>query len=215
MILDQLASFAAAECLDLFGLCHTVPEDNLGEGTLALLGPKEPGFWSHVQNAPEFQDAASEPLDRWSARVITAMADALGATPMLPFGTPARPFIGWAIRSGSAWSSPVGLLVHERAGLMVSYRGAVLLPEKLPLPAAPDTPCDTCVDQPCLSACPVNALSGSGYDIPACKAFLDQPEGTSCLSQGCEVRRVCPVSQGYPRDPAQSAFHMASFHTPT
>lgn len=215
MTLDRLSELVQTQALEVFGLCHTIPDDQLGEGTLALLGPHEPGFWQNVQTAPEFGDGAPDPLDRWSARVITALAHDMGGVPVFPFGAPARPFISWAVRSGRAWSSPVGLLVHDRAGLMVSYRGAVLLPEKLPVSAPSDSPCLSCVGQPCLSACPVGALDAAGYDIPACKAFLDQPDGQSCLSEGCQVRRACPVSQRYPREPAQSAFHMAAFHKPS
>ncbi|MBS8226880.1 ferredoxin, partial [Vannielia litorea] len=63
-----------------------------------------------------------------------------------------------------------------------------------------------------LTACPVNALSASGYDTGACHAYLDTPEGADCLNRGCKVRRACPVSAAFPRVEAQSAFHMDHFH---
>ena len=214
MSLERLETAARQHALGVVGLCHTKPEDDLLVGTIALLGPREPGFWSHVQTAIEFDDGLRDPLDRWSERVISKIADQVGGQALFPFGTPARPFISWALRSGRSWSSPVGLLVHDEAGLMVSFRGAVLVRERLRLPKTEPRPCDTCVARPCLSACPVGALTEAGYDIPACHAFLDHPDGAACLTTGCEVRRSCPVSQTYPRDPAQSAFHMASFHTP-
>ena len=203
---------ARAEALAIFGLCHTEPEDGLGDGTIVLLGPSEPGFWSHVQGEPEFKDGEADPMDRWSARVITDLAAATGARALFPFGNPARPFISWALRSESAWVSPVNLLVHAEAGLMVSYRGALLLPERIDLPSPGPGPCETCVGKPCLTACPVTALTEKGYDLAACHSFLDQPDGKDCISAGCAVRRACPVSQTYKRDPHQSAFHMAAFH---
>jgi epoxyqueuosine reductase len=53
------------------------------------------------------------------------MACDLGAKALFPFGGPPwHPFIAWAKRSGRAWESPVGFLVHDQAGLMVSYRAA-------------------------------------------------------------------------------------------
>ena len=150
-------------------------------------------------------------MDRWSTRVLTGLAEDLKGTPLFPFGEPVRPFITWALRAG-AFVSPVSLLVHPNAGLFVSYRGAIHLPQRLDLPDPADHPCDTCAGQPCLTACPASALTDKGYDLPACHAFLDTDQGTACMTQGCAVRRACPLSANYPRLAAQSAFHMKAFH---
>ena len=100
-----------------------------------LLGPAGPAFWQAFRGSAERADGGPDPLDRWSARVIGGLADALGAVALFPFGGPPwRPFTAWARASGEAWVSPVGLLVHARAGLLVSYRGALGLPERLALP---------------------------------------------------------------------------------
>lgn len=208
---------ALAGCgLSLLGGLHPEPDaPHLppGTGTLLLLGPGEPGFWSRVTASPEFADGAADPLDRWSRRVIGDLARALGGTALFPFGGPPwLPFLDWATRSGAFWSSPVGMLVHAEAGLMVSIRGALALGPRLALPAPPPKPCDTCAAQPCRTACPVDALGPKGYDVAACRGWLDGPAGTDCLDIGCAARRACPVSRTYPRDPAQSAFHMRAFH---
>ena len=211
MSLDALGEAAERHALSILGTCHTIEEDGLGCGTLALLGPAEPGFWDHVTRMPEFTDDRENPLDRWSKRVITELAKDVCGAPLFPFGTPPRPFIGWALRSGRAWVSPVGLLVHDVAGLLVSYRGAVLFDEEFDLPGNSRSPCDDCA-RPCLMACPVGALTPDGYSLAACHSFLDEAAGVNCLSAGCQVRRVCPISRTYPRNPSQSAFHMAAFH---
>ncbi len=216
MKLSELEGRVRAECLEVFGGFHPGPEDLApeGTGTLILLGPREPGFWAHVQAAPEFADGQADPLDRWSARAIGALAAELNAEALFPFGGPPyRPFISWALRSGRAWQSPAGLLVHDQAGLMVSYRGAFAFRERLDLPPAPEKPCETCADKPCLTACPVGALSAeTGYNLAACHGFLDTADGQDCMARGCKARRACPVSQGYARLEEQSAFHMRSFH---
>ena len=98
--------------------------------TLILLGPDEPNFWKHFILSPEWKKEEINPLDMWSYRVINEIAKNLNSLAFFPFGTPAHPFFKWAIRSGSAWQSPVSLLVHKNAGLMVSYRGAIGLPRK-------------------------------------------------------------------------------------
>ena len=183
----------------------------VGTRTLLLLGPHEPEFWPHVTAQPEW-DGAPDPLDRWSRRVIGRMACDLGAKALFPFGGPPwHPFQAWALRTGRIWQSPVRLLVHDQSGLWVSFRGALALKEYVALPPAPVRPCDGCA-APCLSACPVGALGGHGYDVPACHAYLDTPAGDPCMTQGCAVRRACPVSQSHARMPDQSAYHMRQFH---
>lgn len=211
MSLAAISDRVGRDQLDVLGGLHPAAEDGYG-ATVLLLGPKEPGFWPVFTASPEYQDGAPDPMDRWSTRVISAIAAELGAVARFPFGGPPyHPFIAWAMRSGQAWQSPAGPLVHARAGMMVSYRGALVFEAKIALPDAAPCPCDTCAGQPCLSACPVGALSAdTGYDLAACHGFLDT--GPDCMSQGCAARRACPVSQGYARLPEQSAFHMRSFH---
>lgn len=210
-----IAARAAEERLDIFGAFH--PEDGdgapAGTRTLLLLGPAEPGFWRHVMSSDEARDGQEDPIDRWSRRVIGRLACDLGAKALFPFsGPPWQPFIAWAKRSGRAWGSPVGLLVHDVAGLMISYRGALALKERIDLPALPhEPPCTSC-DAPCLTACPVDALSGEGYDTAACHAYLDSAPGADCMENGCAVRRACPVSKSYGRLSEQSAYHMRRFH---
>ncbi|GGA31346.1 ferredoxin [Neptunicoccus cionae] len=208
---------AKAQGLDVLGGFHGGAEDGLPEGceTLLLLGPAQ-DFWPLFQQSPEFLDSAPDPMDRWSTRVIGQLSQDLQATPFMPFGGPPyAPFLSWAIKTRRAWSSPVGMLVHDTAGLMVSFRGALAFRSRLSLPATGNRPCDNCTAKPCLSACPVDALSAAkGYDTMACHGYLDTAEGQSCLSTGCIARRACPVSDGANRDPAQSAHHMKYFHKP-
>ena len=199
----------------VMGGFHPAADDGAppGTGTLVMLGPDPAAFWPAFTASGEYADGAPDPLDRWSARVIGAIARAHDARAVFPFGGPPyAPFLAWARRTGRAWVSPVGLLVHDAAGLFVSYRGALALPARLDLPPPPaNAPCADCPDQPCLSACPVEALTPAGYDVPACKAHVTAPEGADCMTRGCAVRRACPVSRAHGRVEAQSAFHMAAF----
>lgn len=204
----------AAAHLAVMGAFHPGAEDKAPEGcgTLVLLGPKEPGFWAHVTGEPEFQDGAPDPIDRWSTRVISGLAEDLGVKAHFPFGGPPfEPFFTWAAASGAAWASPVMILVQAEAGLMVSYRGALAFAERIALPAPAAKPCPTCA-QPCATACPVGALTPEGYDTDRCHAYLDTSAGADCLKRGCAVRRACPVSKSYGRSAAQSAYHMGMFH---
>lgn len=211
--LARIEQAATAQGLRVAGL---VPEGAApmpdGLRTVLLLAPDEPAFWSLFTQSAEYRDGQPDPMDRWSLRVVNSLAQALDATPLFPFGTqPPHPFYTWALASGRVWSSPVQFLVGAEAGLWASYRGALGLAEPCdPLPQVAK-PCDTCA-QPCVTACPVGALTPAGYDITACHAYLDTEEGQDCMTKGCAVRRICPVSQALGRDPAQSAFHMGHFH---
>jgi hypothetical protein len=199
--------------LAVLGGFHPGPEDGApeGTGTILLVGPAGPAFWEVFCASPEYADGRPDPLNRWSVRVLDAVAAAEGARAVYPFGGPPwAPFLGWARRSGRAWDSPVGLLVHAEHGLFVSYRGALAYADRRPVPEPAARPCDGC-PAPCLDACPAGALTGAGYDVPACHAWLDGAEGADCLGRGCAVRRACPVGREL-RPEAQSAFHMRAFH---
>ena len=212
--LRQIAARLARDHLAVLGGFLIGPGDDLPEntGTLLLLGPAEPGFWTHVTAQPEF-DGTPDPLDRWSRRVIDALAGEWAGRALFPFGDPPhQPFYRWALRSGRCHTSPVRLLVHDEAGLMVSFRGALCLPGRIALPVPGPSPCDGCPTRPCLAACPPRALTDQFYDLPACHGFLDAAAGADCMGQGCHVRRVCPQSRRYARLPEQSAYHMRQFH---
>ncbi|WP_370268760.1 ferredoxin [Nioella sp.] len=213
MTLERVDAAARAQALAVRGVLHPGPHDGApeGTGTIVLLGPDEPRFWQVFTASPEYGDGGEDPLDRWSKRVIGALASDLGAPAIFPSdGPPYPPFLQWAVDSGRCWPSPVGLLVHDQAGLFLSFRGALALPDRLDLPAPPTRPCDTCA-APCTTACPVSALAErQAYDVSRCQAHVASPEGAACR-QGCLVRRACPVAKDFRRRLEQSTFHMSAF----
>lgn len=208
----KVVAAVVAEDLEVLGGVHRAEHGAIID-TLAFIGPGGPGFWPRFTASPEYRDGEPDPLDRWSARVISRLADRLGGRAIFPFGnSPPLPFTTWALKSGMFWKSPVGLLVHARQGLFVSFRGAIVLPGKVAIPRAASNPCLSCERKPCLTACPAAALTGDGYDLDACHAWLSSPDGSGCMGHGCAVRDACPVSYRYGRNRAQSAFHMKAFH---
>lgn len=209
--MNRLADSLAVEQLEITGILPAVPSDKLHHNirTIALLSPA-PGLWAHFIQSPEYIDKNPHPMDRWSRRVIGRIACDLSAKAYFPFGGPPyQPFLAWAKRSGRAWVSPVGPLVHDTQGLLISFRGALGLTHDIA--ATPSIrPCDTC-PAPCLTTCPVGALGAAPYDVPKCKAFLDTAPGSGCMDAGCLVRRSCPIGQSS-RQPAQLGFHMKAFN---
>ena len=194
------------------GVGDSVPEAAEGREarTVVLVGNVGPDMWPHF--AP---NSAGKPdaLDRWTKAVVNPVAEAFGARAVYPFDKPPLPFQRWATRAEAVHSSPLGILIHPDHGLWHAYRAAMLFAEDIELPSPDDrpSPCESCAEKPCLSACPVGAFSGSGYDVPACAGYLNSPGGTSCLDGGCRARHACPVAAGRRYNPDQIRFHMAAF----
>lgn len=206
----DLATRLRAEGLTIAGHFAPGPTDGVSEdvATLVLLGPHMPGFWDLFQASPEHADGTADPIDRWSHRVISAVAEEWDARAFFPFGGPPwQPFIQWARLGEGARQSPVAMQVSPHRGLWMSYRGALGFRARLDLPDIPQTdPCAGC-PAPCLQACPVGAIRDGRYDVPACVAHIGGP-GRDCLD-GCKVRLACPIGLAPPT--AQRRMHMQAF----
>jgi ferredoxin len=183
-------------------------------GAIALIGVAGRRGWDAFAASPEARDGVGHPLDRFSRRVIGGLAGELGATALFPFGGPPYwPFQQWAQRAEPVHPSPVGMLIHPVYGLWHSYRGALAFREELELPVLDPTPspCSSCRERRCLSACPVGAFSVAGYDVPACVRHLKSAAGGDCMSGGCRARRACPVGAEHTQGPEQASFVMRAF----
>mgnify|MGYP000117167844 CR=1 FL=1 len=206
-----------AQGLEIQGSLHPrqSPVATLTGGTLILLGTAG-AFWPAFTGSAEYHDGGPDPVDRWSLRVVGSLALRFVATPYFPFGGPPyAPFINWALASGRAFTSPSQMLVHDQVGLMISFRGALHFDEEfdIPLPLLAKSPCETCIQKPCLTICPASAFTeGKPYQLQACHQHLDSAQGTNCMAQGCMARRACPLSLGANRDFSQSSHHMRYFH---
>ncbi len=196
----------------LRGGFHPEPEEGLEAATVMLIGNAGPTIWSAFSAAGP--PSGPDPFDRWTERVVSAVAEEVGASAVFPFGGPPyRPFMQWAKRSDAIHSAPFGLLIHPDYGLWHAYRGALLFDRRQDLPPR-DTrpsPCETCTDRPCLTTCPVGALAPERYDVPACKDHIASAAGRDCLEEGCRARRACPIGRDYHYRPDQAELHMRAF----
>ncbi len=192
---------------------HPGPDDGAppGAGTIVMIGNAGPAMWRAFAAA---RPAGPDPLNRWTRAVLDPLAARFDGAMLYPFdGPPHAPFLAWAKRAEAVHDSPLGLAVHPVHGLWHAWRGALVLPERLDLPPRGDapSPCIGCATRPCLTACPVDAFAGGGYDMAACAGHLRRPEGADCLALGCRARHACPVGQDDRYAPAQAALHMAAF----
>jgi hypothetical protein len=178
--------------------------------TVVLAGNAGPQMWRAFDAARAAGEAS---LDDWCLRVLNALATRLGARAVFPFERPFLPFQRWAMRAESCHASPLGLLIHPDYGLWHGYRGALLFAEAiaLPPPGRRVSPCASCMERPCLTACPAGAFDGSAYDVPACVRHLAAAPEPECMKTGCLARQACPIGRDYRYEPAQARFHMQAF----
>ena len=207
-ILASLKHRLALHGLILRGGFHPDPEEGLG-ATLLLVGNAGAAMWQSFE--PHIDDLP-DPLNRWTRNVVEPIAAEFGALARYPFGEPHWPFQRWAARAETLHPSPVGLLIHPEFGLWHAWRAALVFTDLLPLPprSAAPSPCESCVEKPCLQACPVGAFTGQSYDVPACAAHLASAAAT-CPEVGCHARNACPVGANWRYPDAQIRFHMAAF----
>ena len=160
----------------------------------------------------EFQ--SSDPLDHWTESELRKVAATFQFGVIFPFeGPPYYPFQRWALKSNIFSQSPLGVLIHKIYGPWLAFRGALLSSEVINFsPDSGDTElCKSCVDKPCLSVCPVNAISlDHGYDAEACRAHLRDDIAAECHT-GCQARCACPYGTEFRYDSNHARFHMNAF----
>jgi hypothetical protein len=182
--------------------------------TLILVGNVGSELWDKSGAAIAAVDDP-DPLDRWTRNVIEPVASSVDGCALFPFtGPPYWPFQRWAERAEGVRQSPIGIQIHPEFGLWHAYRAAILLRDTIPLPRREQAhPCDTCVDRPCLTHCPVNAFSSAGYAVDRCvdHVVAVQNESGSCGEVGCLARLACPIGAAWRYRPEHARFHMHAF----
>ncbi|NVD38884.1 4Fe-4S dicluster domain-containing protein [Ensifer sp. HO-A22] len=189
--------------------------DGRPAASVALIGNIGGSLWQpFVRWRKEALDrGGADPLDTWSKAVIGEIARTHGATAYFPSDRPWQPFQQWAMRAEGLKASTSGILIHPRYGLWHGYRGALAFDMALPADGErwAAHPCDSCVEKPCVSACPAGALEDLQFNVGRCRSHLRTEAGRNgCLKRGCLSRDACPIGRDYRYSPDQLHFHMAA-----
>lgn len=184
------------------------------EYVLLMIGNAGSSSWPNFIKSVEYQDGLADPMDRWSKRIANKLRNQFGGFVAFPFdGPPYYPFVSWANNGGMSSISTLGLSIHTEFGLWHAYRFALFIPAskvKLPKLEKSINPCVNC-SQPCLTACPVNAFTGSDYRYLDCVKFLSNNSNYECNTKGCASRRACPEARAFQYDQEHAQFHMSAF----
>lgn len=182
--------------------------DLSGFASLVLFAQAGKTFWERqvVENLhleDPFDDRAHAIVEEWfSSTHPNARWQAVYPGPApLPLGQLAS-IAGWG------GPSPLGLTINEEFGLWTAHRLALVtdLEFTQPQPSESAHPCESCADTPCVTACPVEAVSlTTGYDVEAC-ANHRVAEHSDCALQ-CLARNACPVGAEFRYDGEQMAHH--------
>ena len=178
-----------------------LPEGS-GAGQIILVGNAGPTLWRSVKAAGL---ASDDPIDDFSANAVTAWFTRQfpGRRHQLlypgdsPLGLQALGrLLGWH----HATPFMVGIL--PQWGSWFGYRVVLWADTDLPVtpPLQAESPCRACTAQPCVAACPAQAMDAGGFALEKCLAWRRQP-ASPCRAR-CLARDACPVgrAQRYDED---------------
>ena len=181
---------------------------------LLLVGNSGPQMW---QCMPDDYRKRADPVDDYAfdtvARVLSTHLQSPGWQILFPAvarnaGAECPPLQQLGALAGWHHPSPLGTGINDHSGLWFAYRAVVGIDSAMPATgiAATKSPCLSCSEQPCVSACPVRAISYRQMpDMQACADFRLQPQ--SPCADRCEARLACPVVTAKQNSKAQLAHH--------
>ena len=160
---------------------------------LILLGAGGNRFWPAFTAA---QVDTANPVDDYSIDIASRfIAEHLaGADSHVLYPGP-MPVPLQRLGTLAGWShpSPLGLGINATYGVWFAYRAAFLTTAPITPSTARNTtsPCATCADKPCVTACPAGAVhTNADFDIPACIQFRLSDQ-SPCYDR-CLARMACP-----------------------
>ena len=174
---------------------------------LLLIGNGGAGFWRVLQAN---SNDSKNPVDDFSRQIAVRMVEEyLHARSLVLYpGDLNLPLQQLGALIGWHYPSPLGIGNHPKYGLWFAYRAVVLTDAPL-VPTVPimgSSACLSCDNQPCLSACPAQALAQLGQpNIERCLSWRTTPD-SSCETT-CLARLVCPVGRKHRYDMQQIEYH--------
>ncbi len=175
---------------------------------LVLVGHGGRRMWEALQ---EKGMAENDPVDSYSRDLTQQFIHRYLDNPKTYWLYPSTPHLVPLQQLGAlaGWShpSPLGLGISPVFGVWFAYRAAFLVDADLPLRQVlhRPSPCDSCVDKPCISTCPVGAVKMGAFDVAGCWGYRSQPQ--SPCQDRCLSRMACPYFPEHRYSLAQIQYH--------
>lgn len=193
---------------------ETFPQELMSDNkhySLLMIGHGGKRFWQGFMNQTRHTtERSSNPIDDYSIEVADHFMQQrwpeLSYHVLYPGPNPVG-LQQLGVLAGWYHSSPLKVGINATWGLWYAYRVVLLVEgvleptEKVQQPS----PCDSCMDKPCITACPGQALSDAGRMLTLCVDHRLQPE-SSCQNT-CVARQACPIQLQHRYDPDQIHYH--------
>lgn len=170
---------------------------------LILLGHGGRRLWERVKASGI---TSEHPIDDYTVRTVENwLADRLPGKAFRIIYPGEQPVGLQELGKLAGWhhASPFMIGVDHEWGSWYAYRAVVLCDSDFRpfFPVDRGNPCITCVGQPCISACPADALAGGEFNLERCSRF--RLAADSPCAVGCLARIACPVAPGHRYDDDQ------------
>jgi epoxyqueuosine reductase len=229
-LLDQIRSAASTRGLNLVAATPADRYDPLvkpeyqagviapGARSIVVIGNGGGAFWNafkiHADENPGWM-ARDNPLDDFTRIAIdhdiapVLAQSGIAHTVIYPFisSGPTLNFMEAGKAAGLSGPSILGVVVHPVFGPWIAFRAAILLNELIDAPgeAYRFDPCPSCVPRTCITSCPVDAVTASGWDIPKCLTHRVEVEA-DCAPR-CHARAGCVLGPEHRYPDEELAYH--------
>lgn len=175
---------------------------------LVLVGHGGRRMWEAMQ---ERGMQTADPIDHYSMSLTRQfIRDYLDDAPVLwlyPGSETIIPLQQLGEAAGWSRPSPLGSGISPLYGVWFAYRAAFLIDADLPLVwnEPPLSPCDSCVEKPCITTCPVGAVRLDAFAIASCVEQRLRPH--SPCADRCLARLACPCFPEHRYTVPQMQYH--------
>ena len=179
---------------------------------LVLIGNGGGSIW-HALQAAQIDDP--DPMDTFSQQVVNQFIEEYldnAPSQILYPGSTNVSLIRLGSLAGWSHPSPLGLGINSKYGLWFAYRALFVTTADIPPTAlvsdevTPASPCESCVDKPCISACPAGAVnSAEPFNIASC--YGHRLAARSSCADRCLSRLACPIGAEHRYPLPQIQYH--------
>ena len=180
---------------DVQGKLASLVDDLAVYRQLILIGHGGRLLWDCVQ-AAELNSAS--PIDDFTVSTLQQhFAEALPATAYTLLYPSDKPIGLQQLGTLAGWHNPSPFMVgiDTTWGSWSAYRAVILSATSFASTSQQQqaSPCPGCVDRPCVSTCPADALSGQSFNLQKCTAYRKQAD--SPCQHTCLARCACPIGR--------------------